>query len=241
MILRKLARSLKKQDWVTVLIEFGIVILGIYVAFAVERWREDRVQQANNSLFLQLLTDELAHKIESQRSSVEFNQEIISLQREAVRWLSGYPNATEPDQEHCRAIFRSLVLGYVAQRLETPEVLSSIEQSSDAQDLLLRQLMIRLSALQTRNEVQYERFLAQIQNISDLYPELITRRDGFDGVVVPSNGLQCDFISMRDNQSFKNRLFGNVGRYDSLQTARERELELLVEVQARVEAINDAN
>lgn len=239
MILRRLAKSLVNQDWMTVAIEFGVVVLGIYVAFEVERWRDSREQQANNELFLQLLSTELVGKIAALDAAISSNKNFVDLQDEAIVWLSDAPSAEKPGNDHCLAVFRSLVLNWSASRLETPQVLSSIEQSAEAQDLKLRQLMIRLSARQTEIEGSYGRFLMQVQNISNQYPDLIIRNDGISGRVDTRAGMRCDFDSMKDNRAFKNRFFGNSGRYQTLQSFREEELALLRQVEARVNELSD--
>lgn len=240
MILRRLARRLINQDWMAAAIEFGIVVIGIYVAFEVERWRDDREQQANNELFLQLLSTELVGKIAALDAVVSSNKNFVDLQDEAIVWLSGAPSAEQPGDDHCFAVFRSLVLNWSASRLETPQVLSSIEQSAEAQDLKLRQLMIRLSARQTEIEGSYGRFLMQLQNISNQYPDLIIRNDGISGRVDTRAAMRCDFDSMKDNRAFKNRFFGNSGRYQTLQSYREEELALLRQVEARVKELSDS-
>lgn len=42
MILRRLAHSIRKQDWFSVVIEFVIVVAGIFVALQVTEWHEQR-------------------------------------------------------------------------------------------------------------------------------------------------------------------------------------------------------
>ena len=46
MILRRLTTALRKQDWVTVLIETLIVVLGVFLGLQVNNWNADRVARA---------------------------------------------------------------------------------------------------------------------------------------------------------------------------------------------------
>lgn len=48
MILRRISTALKRQDWTTVLIEFGLVIFGVLIALQVNKWnvaRQERMDE----------------------------------------------------------------------------------------------------------------------------------------------------------------------------------------------------
>ena len=71
MILRRLAEALRRQDWVTVTIEFFIVVVGIFVGLQVDGWNQARNNRALEQEYLdRLLADtewniENFHKLES--------------------------------------------------------------------------------------------------------------------------------------------------------------------------------
>ncbi len=60
MILARLAKSLRRQDWTTFVIEFVLVITGVLVALEVDNWNQERVEARQFRQELQLLRAELA-------------------------------------------------------------------------------------------------------------------------------------------------------------------------------------
>ena len=60
MILSRIAKALKDQNWLAVGIEFVIVILGVVIGFQVTVWNAGRVAEAREVAILDRLRDELA-------------------------------------------------------------------------------------------------------------------------------------------------------------------------------------
>lgn len=60
MILRRLAQSIRKQDWVAVGIEFVIVVAGIFVGLQVTEWNEQRQLRERELNYLVRLSEDVA-------------------------------------------------------------------------------------------------------------------------------------------------------------------------------------
>jgi hypothetical protein len=60
MIQRRLAERLHAQDWVAVIIEFVIVVAGIFVALQATQWHEARQQRERELVYLTRLSEDLA-------------------------------------------------------------------------------------------------------------------------------------------------------------------------------------
>lgn len=60
MILRRLARSVRQQDWLAVAIEFVIVVAGIFVGLQVTEWNEQRQLRERELNYLLRLGEDLA-------------------------------------------------------------------------------------------------------------------------------------------------------------------------------------
>ena len=103
-------------------------------------------------------------------------------------------------------------------------------------DTELRRLLLALGSLQERTAGAFDRFVSQIVNISDRYPDLLIRRDRSPENI--RDGLVCDAEGMRASQAFKNQLFGNIGRQSALLNLRQEELELLRQIDARLDRID---
>lgn len=60
MILRRLAHSVRKQDWLAVAIEFVIVVAGIFVGLQVNKWNEQRQLREREQNYLERLAEDVA-------------------------------------------------------------------------------------------------------------------------------------------------------------------------------------
>jgi len=59
MILQRLGRSIRKQDWFAVTIELIVVVVGIFLGLQVTDWNDARKARADEQLYLERLYDEL--------------------------------------------------------------------------------------------------------------------------------------------------------------------------------------
>ncbi len=55
MILRRLVDSLRKQDWSTVLVEIGIVVLGVFLGIQVANWNAERQERQLEQVLIERL------------------------------------------------------------------------------------------------------------------------------------------------------------------------------------------
>lgn len=60
MILRRLAKAIAEQNWVTVLLELVIVVLGIFIGLRVTEWNDDRKLKQQEVVYLELLRNDAA-------------------------------------------------------------------------------------------------------------------------------------------------------------------------------------
>ena len=63
MILNRFANALKSQDWITVFIEFVLVVLGVIVALEVDRYSERQRERAKEVAYLSALERDLKRDI----------------------------------------------------------------------------------------------------------------------------------------------------------------------------------
>jgi hypothetical protein len=236
MFLHRLTHHIRRQDWIAIGIEFCIVVIGIYAAFELDRWREAESSKRLNETFLQMLELELEDKLPGTREMIESYSTEEDLQNVAIAWLNGEESTDRFTPDMCYALFQSLTLNWSATRLETPEIISGNDQSLESRDLNLRRLLFRLSSYQDRVDAVYMRFLSQIVNISDRYPELIIRADQSSQNI--RDHMVCNPEGMRTNQAFKNQVFGNIGRSSAMLNFRRQELERLEAVAEHVKEVN---
>ena len=63
MILQRLATSIRKQDWVTVVIETLIVVFGVFIGLQVNNWNGERADRALERIYIERLTDDLSEDV----------------------------------------------------------------------------------------------------------------------------------------------------------------------------------
>lgn len=100
MILRSLARSVRKQDWSIVFIELLVVVIGLLLAFQVDRWWEDRKDRGRERDYISRLIAEVGDdiaQIEHAISLAEVRQGFANPRRSA----RADPDAWHP-VEACR-------------------------------------------------------------------------------------------------------------------------------------------
>jgi len=71
MILRRLAESIRRQDWFTVLLEILIVVLGVFIGIEVSNWNEDNIQRNEESAYLRLLEADVLSSRELAQSTLD--------------------------------------------------------------------------------------------------------------------------------------------------------------------------
>lgn len=74
MILRRLSQSLKQQNWMAIVIEFVLLVVGVFLGIQVANWNESRKESVQESAFL----DNLAEDI---RSDIDEIDETIAVSR----------------------------------------------------------------------------------------------------------------------------------------------------------------
>lgn len=59
MILQRMAHAINRQDWFQVIIEVGIVVLGIFLGLQVSDWADEKEQRVQERIYLNRLHDGL--------------------------------------------------------------------------------------------------------------------------------------------------------------------------------------
>lgn len=75
MILRRLAESVRKQEWFTVLLEILIVVIGIFIGLQADDWNQARVEQAEESEYLSRLAVDLRSSVDTTRYQITWMSE----------------------------------------------------------------------------------------------------------------------------------------------------------------------
>ena len=72
MILRKLSKAIRNQDWFVVVLEVLIVVFGVYIGLQVDDWNTQRQNQATEQQYLQYIEDDVSDIVEIFESRLAF-------------------------------------------------------------------------------------------------------------------------------------------------------------------------
>ena len=83
MILKRIATHFRQQDWFTVVVELLVIVVGLLLAFQVDRWRDYREDRELESTYI----DRLIRDIDDSIPDIERTIETQTLRREFVELL----------------------------------------------------------------------------------------------------------------------------------------------------------
>lgn len=71
MLIRNIGNHVRKQDWFSVSVEIIVVVVGLFMAFQLDRWWEQRGDREQEQLYIQRLVNEVETDIEAISYAVE--------------------------------------------------------------------------------------------------------------------------------------------------------------------------
>jgi hypothetical protein len=89
MILTRIARHLRAQDWTTVGIEFVLVVAGIVIGLQITAWYGNRELEEQEQLVLAALAEEVKANLDELDSMLEFTRFKLSSVEELARRIDG--------------------------------------------------------------------------------------------------------------------------------------------------------
>ena len=97
MIIRKLAAGIRNRDWIEIVIELAIVVLGILIALQVNNWAGAKKDRQAERASLERLLEEFESSIVFYQSVLERQDRLTGLQRQGVAAAAGQIDIPEHD------------------------------------------------------------------------------------------------------------------------------------------------
>ena len=216
MILQRIATSLKKRDWGTVVLEILIVVIGIFIGLQVDDWNQSRKDRIDEQLFISKLHGDiiLAEDLSGRRRDRRLGR--LESMITAADVLFARTGLEVLSDEECKGVSTTHYFN-----LNIPELLSISElmgtgRMSIIQDRGLRSALVELqqvrSALSTLITLQSEGAI----DLPEKYVDLIALEASYaaeDDEV--HSDPKCDLAGMRTNRAFLNDFSQNIDRYDA--------------------------
>lgn len=233
MILKKTINHVSSANWPAVLIELLVVIVGVYGAFQLERWGEERRESQREWILLEQLHNEIEVAYPIIEAQAQARRKVLNETNQAASILMQSPGSGELDDDQCYQMFRISVLSWDPLTLTTLDEMVSSGAHSQLDDHELRTLLFSLKAdMQGFND--YIHLVRPQHNIlMDLYPNLLPRGIGADG----ESFIHCDTDGMRASQDFINHLMSNIGRYGGFANLLDQQLNALRNIHDKLDKV----
>ncbi len=214
MILRRLSQSLKEQNWAAIVIEFVLLVAGVFLGIQVANWNEERRDRLTEVEYLDRLRQEIASMLPQAQTTKASLAEQLGQIKELRTFLASGEGRDVLDVRHCIAAGRSHI--YAATIYYPPTIKELI---ATGRILLIRNAGVRTAIMsfeqsyadlsQLRTDIQIDRRV-----LARHYPALIN-----SGLSTEWSGARCDFEAMRNDQAFLNDFTDNMRRYAAYSAA----------------------
>jgi hypothetical protein len=221
MILRRVIKHFRNQEWTAIFLDFLIVVVGVFVGLQVQQWSDARQDRRDEVVFLRALHEDVI------RAEALMNNGVTALQDNA-RNLSrvtdvifGAAPARELTPEDCNAIAYSNVL-YVG-RSDLPALVRLRDAGRTGiirDDILadaLAALTQRRNALEVISAQASPLLIHIVRDFAEVFPMVSVSKAAPN----PSNGLDrdvlthCNLEDIRANQALLNAIAFNADAFDA--------------------------
>ncbi len=175
MILRRITKHVKDQNWFAVVLDFFIVVAGILIAFQITNWSEAQKEDALERQYLERLRDDIALSAKQARASITSQEEKLASQRTLLEALNTCTLNDETRPDVVDGIFRigqfgssSLVRGVIDElqstgrmgiisnidlRRELTELLGEQQSHSDVRDYIVERFSPQIAYVDARQVI----------------------------------------------------------------------------------------
>lgn len=76
MLLRRITKHVKEQNWFAVGIDFAIVVVGVFMGIQLGNWNEQRINEGLEEYYLERLRDDLQQSMDLSTENLNFAQQV---------------------------------------------------------------------------------------------------------------------------------------------------------------------
>lgn len=232
-MLSRIRNNFRQANWPTLLLELLVLVTGIWGAFQLERWGEDRREARQETVYLQQLHEETLDAIASAASWQEDYEWVMALVYPTILELQKPPGSGPLSDEQCQSLFQVSILAWDPMGLITLEEMVNSGWLAAMEDMQLKSQLFNLLASQRSMDSQLTLMRGQQNVLMDMYPQLMPRRvdEAYEA------HMRCDADGMRLSTAFINHLMSNRGRYQSLMQRFSGQVEQLEAIHLRLDTL----
>jgi hypothetical protein len=216
MILARLSRAVREQNWFAVVLEFFIVVAGVLLAFQVSSWSSEAGQRAYARDILARLDTELTSISAVRRNIVASRTERLSALLEARPIIMGMMDGETLTAEQCRAIAISGDVGRAPDSLPSLDELLQSGALESIDSPQLRRAAMELYSKRDAVRASADQGASRAVNLAVDYPQAVRQTlvrdldeedDGWDTTA------ECDLDAMQSSSAFQAAFLENVRWY----------------------------
>lgn len=219
MILSRLTRALREQNWLAVVLEFVIVLAGVLLAFQISSWSQSASDRAFTRDILTRLHGELIGLEAARALSLHDRTQRVRDLIEARPIVMGVVDAEALTQQQCVAIAVSDTgSGSVPDALPSLDELMTSGAMESIRSADVRQSAMELYAKRTAVRAYAQESVHEVVNLPIAYPNVVHRtlipdpNESDDGWDVSAS---CNLAEMRASPGFQAAMLQNISAYRS--------------------------
>jgi len=245
MILRRLSKHVKDQNWFAVALDFLIVVIGVFVGLQVSNWNAERAERAQERRVIDQLLLELRPAVSTRQQWIASQQARWIDLSEGVMVIQDAPEITVLSAGQCNAIWSSHIVQYTLPKLATLEEILATGRIGALRSQTLRNGLINFNSMRARHADHFAFVRSNYANIVDNYADAMPRRlatlPGLDslspGGPAINGEVDCRLDLIRADRALQNQLISNLVRTRAIILNGVEELRVMQELQTTLEGL----
>lgn len=239
-LLARIIDHLRNQHWTAIVIEFLVVVFGVFLGFQLNNWNDANRARAEEQRIIGQLRLELGATISAREISAAnfeqhwdtFGDAVMAAQDDSVSKLS---------PEQCAAIWTSHIFNFDIAHLATLDEILSTGGIGELQNSDLRKALLDYDAFRTDAADQYAFIRQDFANLIDVhaaaFPRTLHRKPTIETIktldedVIPiDSSVDCKLDLIRADPIILNKLVSNLARTTAIVQSTNDELARLREL-----------
>lgn len=217
MLLRRVIEHVKTQNWTAVVLDFVIVVVGVFIGIQVSNWNASRGERALERVYLQRLHDEAFAGV---NGFLEFTDIVWTKRRNAMHAAYDVIFASDGgiaslDPAQCNALANTHTIIAFPHQFPSLEELNSSGRFGIIQDENLRDKLTEYALMQKNSRSLVDYYTADYFHMPREFPEYFqTRLANSEAAWAEDIDVQCHPELMRADEHFMNSLTEAVSRFN---------------------------
>jgi hypothetical protein len=231
MILRRVIKHFREQEWTAIFLDFLIVVVGVFVGLQVSNWNAARADRVEESRLLTQLQMDVSAALELKIKWItRISQHRQSLAA-AINVVQNDPDTKTLNKAYCNALWSSHIILYPSSKMVTLEEMLSTGGLGVIRDKILRSALLNYQtsrdALKDTNAFVRSDLANVVDEYSSAFPRKLVdqnadayllrlRPAGDKTHLSNATTVACQLDVIRADQTIQNKLLSNMARTDVL-------------------------